>query len=103
MNIETKHDFANLLRAAASQAISETEFWEKLKNLEAPADDPMAKIAYEGATHFWGNFHERNLLFMRSKPDRYTLQQGREQLNLIAEALDGDWLTEELERKLDDL
>ena len=103
MNIETKKNFANLLRAAANQTISESEFWEKFKNLEAPADDPVAKIAYENATHFWGNFHERNLLLMRSKPDRYQVQQEKEQLNLIAEGLDQDWPIEELKRKLDDV
>jgi len=66
--------FANLLRAAANQTISEGEFREKFKNLEAPADDPMAKIAYENAAHFWGNFHERNPLLMRSKPDLTVVQ-----------------------------
>jgi hypothetical protein len=103
MNIETKKNFANLLRAAASRTISEAEFWEKFKNVTAPADDPMAKIAYENATHFWGNFHERNLLLMHSKPDRHQVQQGKEQLTLIAEGLDRDWPIEELKRKLDDI
>jgi hypothetical protein len=103
MKMETKKNFANLLRAAASQTISEADFWEKFKNIEAPADDPMAKIAYENATHFWGNFHERSLLLTRSKPDRYQVQQGKAQLNLIAEGLDQDWPVEELKRKLDDI
>lgn len=103
MHMETKKNFANLLRAAANQTIPESEFWDKFKELEAPADDPMAKIAYENATHFWGTFHERNLLLIRSKPDRYQVQQGKEQLNLIAEGLDQDWPIEELRRKLDDL
>jgi hypothetical protein len=88
---------------AVRASISEGEFWKKFKSLEVPADDPMAKIAYENATHFWGHFHERNLLLMRSKPDRYQVQQGKEQLNLIAEGLDQDWPIEELKRKLDDV
>lgn len=103
MNMETKKNFAILLRGAANQTISEAEFWEKFKNLDAPADDPVAQVAYENATHFWGNFHERNLLLIRSKPDRYQVQQGKEQLTLIAEGLEQDWPIEELKRKLDDV
>jgi hypothetical protein len=103
MKKETKKDFADLLRAAANQTLSESEFWEKLKNLETPADDPIARMAYETATHFWGNFHERNLLLMRSRPDRHQVQQGKDQLNIIAEGLEGDWPIPELKRKLDDI
>src|SRR5258705_3118833 len=101
MKPETKKDFADLLRAAASQTLSESEFWEKLKSLETPADDPIARIAYETAAHFWGNLHERNLLLMRSKPDRHQVRQGKEQLNIIAEGLERDWPIAELKRKLD--
>jgi hypothetical protein len=103
MDIETKKNFANLLRAAASQTISETEFWEKFNNLQPVADDPIAKIAYETATHFWGNFHERNLLLMRSEPDRHQVQQGKGQLTLIADGLERDWPVAELKHKLDDI
>ncbi len=92
-----------MLRAAANQTLSESEFWEKLKNLETPADDPIARMAYETATHFWGNFHERNLLLVRSRPDRHQVQQGKDQLNIIAEGLEGDWPIPELKRKLDDI
>jgi hypothetical protein len=98
-----KKTFADLLRAAASQTISEPEFWEKLRSLELPPDDPIARIAYETATHFWGNYHERNLLLMRSKPDRHQVQQGKEQMSLIAEGLERDWPIEELKHRLDDI
>jgi hypothetical protein len=103
MEPDTKKGFADLLRAAASQTISESDFWDNFNRLESSADDPIAKIAYETATHFWGNFHERNLLLMRSKPDRHQVQQGKEQLNLIAEGLAGDWPVSELKRRLNDI
>jgi hypothetical protein len=103
MVVETRKRFADLLRAAASQQISESGFWDTFKGLELPADDPIARFAYESATHFWGNFHERNLLLMRSKPDRHQVQQGRDHLNLIADGLDGDWPASELKRRLDDI
>lgn len=103
MELENRKTLSDLLRAAANQTISESDFWKKLKSLESPADDPIGKIAFETATHFWGNFHERNLLLMRSKPDRHQVQQGKEQLELIAEGLDRDWPIAELKRKLDNI
>ena len=103
MELETKKHFADLLRAAGSQAISESDFWDKFNGLESPANDPIAKVAYETAIHFWGNFHERNLLLMRSEPDRHQVQQGKEQLNLIAEGLEGDWPVSELRRRLQEI
>ena len=48
-------------------------------------------------------FHERNLLLIRAKPDRYQVQRGKEQLCLIAEALDGDWPVAELKRRPADI
>ena len=101
--MNTKTRFCELLRAAASQSISEAEFWDNFNRLEYPANDATLKIAYDVATHFWGNFHERNLLFIRAKPDRHQLQQGKDQLNLIAEALEAGWSVSELQRRLDDI
>jgi len=95
--------FAALLRMAATQAISEDEFWAQFKNLADPFEDPFAGVAYETATHYWGNFHERNLLLMHVKPDRYQLAQGQNELNLIAEALERGWPIEDLKRKLGDI
>ncbi len=102
MGLEHKR-LGTLLRAAASQTISESEFWEEFNSLESPASDPVAKLAYEAATHFWANFHERNLLLMRTKPDRYQVLQGKEQLNLIANGLEGNWPIAEVKRKLDEI
>jgi len=103
MELDIKKQLAYLLRAAASQTISESDFWEKFNNVKTPANDPFARIAYETAIHFWGNFHERNLLLMRTEPDSHQVQQGKEQLNLIAEALEGDWPFSELSRRLEDI
>ncbi|MBZ5569557.1 MAG: hypothetical protein LAN64_17155 [Acidobacteriia bacterium] len=103
MEIETKKRLAVVLRAAASQTISEPDFWERFNGIESPSDDPFSKIAYQTAVHFWGTFHEKNLLLMPTKPDRYQVRQGRDQLNLIAEALEENWLYSELMRKLDDI
>jgi hypothetical protein len=103
MDTDTQTKLAALLRAAAVRTVSEDDFWREFKTLIDPFADPVAGIAYETATHYWGNFHERNLLLMRSKPDRHQVKQGKEALNLIAEGLERDCPIEELKRKLDDI
>ncbi len=103
MDLDIRKQFADLLRAAASQTISEQDFWDKFKTLEVSANDTFSNVAFETATHFWGNFHERNLLLIRTKPDRYQVQQGKEHLSLIAEGLEKDWSPSELIRRLKDI
>jgi hypothetical protein len=103
MDLDIEKQFADLLRAAASQTVSEQDFWDKFKRLKLPAKDPFSKAAHNTAIHFWGNFHERNLLLMRRKPSRHQLQQGKDELNLIAEGLERDWPASELKRRMDDV
>jgi hypothetical protein len=103
MDKDTKAKLAALLRAAAGRAIPEDQFWKQFKAMVDPFTDPFAGDAFETATHYWGNFHERNLLLIRVKPDVYQLMQGQDALNLIAEALERDWPLEELKRRLDDI
>jgi hypothetical protein len=100
MDIDVQRKFAALLRAAAEQAIPEEDFWSQFKSLVDPVREPVAGLAFESATHYWGNFHSRNLLFVPIKPDRYQMLQGQNELNLIADALDGNWPVSELKRKL---
>ncbi len=99
-NVRVK--LAALLRAAATQTVQEKNFWKQFRSLVDPVREPVAGLAFESATHYWGNFHARNLFLIRVKPDRYQLQQGQNELNLIADALDGDWPLSELELKLRD-
>jgi hypothetical protein len=103
MVLDTQKKLAALLRAAATRTVPEKDFWVELKRLVDPVADPVAGLAYESATHYWGNFHERNLFLIRVKPDRYQLLQGQNELNLIADGIEGNWPIEELKRKLDDV
>jgi hypothetical protein len=100
MELDLQKKLAVLLRAAVAQSIPEKDFWEQFKNLVNPVHEPVAALAYDSATHYWGNFHDRNLLFIPVKPDRYQLQQGQNELNLIADALEGNWPLSELKTKL---
>ncbi len=98
----TDKKFAELLRAAASQTIPEAVFWTQFNSLYDAVRGDAAGLAMESATHYWGNFHARNVLLMEVKPDRNQLEQGRNELKLIAEAIENDWQPSELERKLKD-
>jgi hypothetical protein len=64
-------------------------------------EDPLADIAWYTADHYWSNFHRRSILFLIPVgPDRSQLELGRIELNLIANALEGDWAPSVLETKL---
>jgi hypothetical protein len=103
MELHAQKKLAAVLRAAATQTISEKEFWAQFTGIVDPTTEPVAGLAYESATHYWGNFHERNLFLIRVKPERYQLLQGQNELNLIADAIDGNWPLSELKRKLKDI
>ncbi len=99
---DVQKKLAALLRAAAARTVAEKDFWLQFKSLADAVGEPVAGLAYESATHYWGNFHERNVFLIRVKPDRHQLLQGENELNLIADALDNNWAVPELRRKLKD-
>lgn len=59
MVTNTKKELAELLRAAANLAISESDFWDRFEKLADRFQGPIAGMAHESAIHYWGNFHER--------------------------------------------
>jgi hypothetical protein len=95
--------FAELLRAAAAQTIPEEVFWIQFRSLCDGVRGDAAVFVFESATHYWGNFHARNVVLMRVEPDQHQLEQGRNELNLIADAIEGDWLPDELACRLKDI
>ncbi len=103
MEVETRKDLVELLRAVISQSIPEADFWKRFDLLANRSSDAWTALVHEVATHYWGNFHSRNLLGMKVKPDPYQVQQGQEELNLIADGLGGCWPIEELKRRLNDV
>lgn len=103
MERDIQRKLAALLRAASAQTIAEEEFWAQFKDLVDPVRESIAGLAYESAIHYWGNFHDRNPFLISVKPDRYQLLQGKDELNLIADALDNNWPVPELRQKLKDI
>jgi hypothetical protein len=102
MAMNKKMQLAEILRSAARLTIAETDFWDQLKTL-MDSHDPIDALAYESSVHYWGNFHERNILLIRTKPDKGALSQGRDELNLLADAYEGDWPADEVKRRLRDI
>ncbi len=103
MDLEDRRSLATLLRRAAAQTISESEFWAQFDALSARVKEPEVGIARDTAVHYWGNFHARNILLIPVKPNRGQLEQGRNELNLIAEGLEAGWELEVLEERLNDI
>ena len=98
-----KKELADLLRSAAQQTVTEKESWDRFEALVDPAQDPIGAMALETSIHYWGNFHARNLLLIPVKPNRDQVQQGQEELNLIADGLEQGWSPSELEQKLNEI
>jgi hypothetical protein len=104
MELEDRNTLAALLKRAAAQTISESDFWAQFDALAERVKEPVVEVALESATHYWGNFHQRSILFfIPVKPNRGQLQQGRNELNLIAEALEAGWELPLLEQRLKDI
>ncbi len=103
MDSDIRTKLAALLRAAAAREIPEDDFWQQFSALAKPFEEPAAGVAFETATHYWGNFHERNILFIPAKPDKYQVIQGQNELKSIADGLEKDWPVFELKQKLQNI
>lgn len=99
--VEERKQLAALLRRAAAQTIPEGEFWAGFNALSERIKEPVVEVALESATHYWGNFHKRSIFFLIPlKPKAGQLEQGKNELNLIAEGLEEGWELPALEERL---
>ena len=55
--------------------------------VKANWDNELLEYVYDDIIHYSGEFHHRNILGFRAKPDRYQLAQYRQEFRDIAEAL----------------
>ena len=88
---------ARLFLAIADGTVSEADFWPQMDRLSDEVHDPIIALAYEEAHHYWGNFHERNILLMRTKPKPAFVAQGRELFRTLARALEERWPEEKVQ------
>ena len=89
-----------LFQAVADAQVSESDFWAQMDPLFHEVDDPIIALAYEEAHHYWGNFHQRNVLSMRRKPDLKLVAQGRELFRTFARALEEHWPEKKVEEAM---
>ena len=92
-----------LFHGVADATISETDFWPEMDRLSHEVNDPVIAIAYEEAHHYWGNFHEKNILLMHTKPKPASVAQGRELFRTLARALEERWSEERVEKALKEI
>jgi len=98
--LSDRKQLAALLRRAAAQTIPEADFWTEFNALSERIEEPVVEVALESATHYWGTFHERSIFFLiPPKPKRGQLEQGKNELKLIADNLDAGWDLPVLEEK----
>jgi hypothetical protein len=100
LTVATRAKIADTLRRAANGTIPEEEFWRRFRSWSGTFDDPRIIIARYQAEHYWANLHARNIFFIRVKPDEEQLIQGREALNLLAQAFQENWPEKRLEHAL---
>jgi hypothetical protein len=87
-----------LFQGVADATILETDFWPEMDRLAHEVEDPVIAIAYGEAHHYWGNFHQRNILLMRTKPKPAIVAQGRELFRTLALALEERWPEERVQK-----
>jgi hypothetical protein len=104
MELNDRRQLADLLRRAATLTVSEGDFWTEYYALRGRVSDSIVEVPLESATHYWGNFHQRSIFFLIPvRPDRFQLEQDRNELNLIAKGLEEGWEISVLEEKLKDI
>lgn len=87
---------ASLFLAIAGGTVSEADFWPQMDRLAREVNDPIIALAYEEAHHYWGNFHERNILLVRTKPKPAFVARGKELFRTLARALEERWPEEKV-------
>jgi hypothetical protein len=77
---DERKNLADLLRKAAMQSISEDDFWSEFNAFAHRIDPRFFDLAFESATHYWGNFHARNLLLIPVRPDTGQVEQVKKRI-----------------------
>ncbi len=79
---------ADLLEDLANQrAWNEELWWQCHDSVKANWDDELLAYVHHDLVHYSGLFFERNIFGFRVKPDRYQLEEYREEFRHVAAAL----------------
>jgi hypothetical protein len=88
MEDATRKEIAERLDELADQQQWNPELWQRCYDLVgAHRDNELLAYVHDDLIHYSGEFHSRNLLGFRVKPDRYQMENYRQEFRGIASAL----------------
>jgi len=88
MEDATRNAIANLFDELADQQQWNPELWQRCYDLiRAHPDNELLAYIQDDLVHYSGEFHSRNLLGFRVKPDRYQMENYKQEFRGIASAL----------------
>jgi hypothetical protein len=88
MEDATRNEIADCLDELADKQEWDAEIWQRCYNLVgAHRDNELLAYIHDDLVHYSGGFHSVNLLGFRVKPDRYQMENYRQEFRGIASAL----------------
>lgn len=88
MDEAARMEVAESLEHLAEQEVWNQELWQRCYELvKANLDNDLLEYVYDDVIHYSGEFHSRNIFGFRVKPDRYQLENYRQEFRDIAKAL----------------
>ena len=88
MEDATRKEIADRLDELADQQQWNPELWQRCYDLvDAHHDNELLSYIHDDLVHYSGEFHSVNLLGLRAKPDRYQMENYRQEFRGIASAL----------------
>jgi len=88
MEDATRNEIADRLDQLADQQQWNPELWQRCYDLVgAHHDNELLAYIHDDLIHYSGEFHSLNLLGFRVKPDKYQMENYREEFRGIASAL----------------
>ena len=100
MEDPTRNEIASHLDELADQQQWNPELWQLCYDLiGAHSDDELLAYIHDDLIHYSGQVHALNLLGFRVKPDRYQMENYRQEFRGIASALREKLSLEEAKKK----
>jgi len=91
MTDATRNAIAEALKNLAAQESWNPEVWQRCYDLvTANWENELLGYVHDDLIHYDGNFHSRNILGFRVKPDSHQLEDYRHEFRAIAAALRAD-------------
>jgi hypothetical protein len=100
MDDATRCEIAEALDNLATQESWNSDAWQRCYDLvTANWENELLKYVHDDLIHYDGNFHSRNLLGFRVKPDPHQLKDYRHEFRAIAAALRADLSLEDAKKQ----